>query len=49
MKVTSANVVLCLLENLTFFRVTPCRMADIRSLLRSAAGGAILGWDTLRS
>lgn len=48
-KYTSANVVFYLLESLTFFRATPFRMANMRSLLRSAAGGADLGGDTLRS
>lgn len=48
-KYTSANIVFYLVESLTFFRATPFRIADMRSLLRSAAGGADLGGDTLRS
>lgn len=47
-KYISANV-FDLVESLTFFRATPFRMADMRSLLRSVAGGVDLGGDTLRS
>lgn len=34
---------------LTFFSMTPCRMADIRLLLGSAAGVAVLAAGTFRS
>lgn len=34
---------------LTFFRMTPCRMADIRLLLASSAGGAVLWVGAFRS
>lgn len=36
-------------EHLTFFRVTPCLMADIRLLLGSTTGGAVLGAGTFLS
>lgn len=36
-------------QHLTFFRVTPCRMADIRLLLASPVGLGVLAAGTFRS